>query len=353
VGDLAGWWLGMAAGAGSAGPSTLDGYAKVCERFILPYWGDRPITAVTGPEVRAWIRALTTPGPPPAGRDRPGCRHPISTGTANNVWVTLRTMYNAAAREGLLATAVAAQIPTPPRPVPRARPPAWTAGQALRFLDSARRAADPLYPGYTLMLLAGLRPAEALGLAWDDLDLDTGTARVRYGLHINGTSGTIRRPIRTHQRQPHRAEPFRLPDPCLAVLRRHAAAAADQAADLARSGQQPCGLVLTRQTGQPVRPAYFNTRFRARVSLAAVPAIPTRFLGPTTPVLLIALGVPPAVVTGIVNRRRLGPRRDLDAQITAHITRQATRQATGQATRQATGQGTGQGTGQRPVRVRR
>jgi integrase len=65
--------------------------------------------------------------------------------------------------------------------VPKARshkPKPWSVEESRRFLESARRDNDPLYAGYVLILVLGLRRGEALGLGWDEVDIDAGELRV-------------------------------------------------------------------------------------------------------------------------------------------------------------------------------
>jgi integrase len=187
-------------------------------------------------------------------------------------------------------------------------------------LESARRDRDTLYPGYVLMLLAGLRPAEVLGLGWADVDLATGMARVGYGLYVNGRTGWVRRPLRASKAVPNPWGPIRLPDPCLAVLRHHYATTRD-ASPQEGTGRRPavaqgCGLVITTRSGQPLTRSYFRKRYAARVARAGVPGMSAGRLGPTTAALLVALHVPPPIAIGIVDRRRLATPRELAAAVT-------------------------------------
>jgi integrase len=46
--------------------------------------------------------------------------------------------------------------------------------EARQFLESARSAGDPHNVANVLVLSLGMRRGEALGLAWEDLDLDAG-----------------------------------------------------------------------------------------------------------------------------------------------------------------------------------
>jgi integrase len=55
----------------------------------------------------------------------------------------------------------------------------WTVSDARRFLEFSFDSGDPMHAGYVLMLVMGLRRGELLGLRWNDLDLETGTAQIR------------------------------------------------------------------------------------------------------------------------------------------------------------------------------
>jgi hypothetical protein len=171
-----------------------------------------------------------------------------------------------------------------------------------------------------------------LGLGWADVDLATGMARIGYGLYSNGSTGSVRRPIRASRTTPNPWGPIRLPDPCLAVLRYHHATTREAATGETRDGSglngprrprrpepaQPegCGLVITIRGGKPMTRTYFRKRYRERVARAGVPAVSAGRLGPTTPALLVALHVPPAIAIGIVDRRRLATPRELAAAVT-------------------------------------
>jgi hypothetical protein len=74
--------------------------------------------------------------------------------------------------------------------------------------------------------------------------------------------------------------------------------------------------VITIRGGKPMTRTYFWKRYRGRVARAGVPAVSAGRLGPTTPALLVALHVPPAIAIGIVDRRRLATPRELAAAVT-------------------------------------
>src|SRR6185437_3007872 len=55
-----------------------------------------------------------------------------------------------------------------------------TPEEAYSFLEAIR--GDRLEALYTVALAIGLRPGEALGLRWQDVDLESGTLRVQVSL---------------------------------------------------------------------------------------------------------------------------------------------------------------------------
>jgi integrase len=136
------------------------------------------------------------------------------------------------------------------------------------FLESARRDDDPLYAGYVLMLILGLRRGELLGLAWDDIDLDSGVAHIAWQLQrIKGE--LRRRPTKTVSSE----APLPLPDICGRALaqRKVTEARSRLAAGEAWMGS---GLVLTTRYGTPIDPRNFQPYFQARAAKGRSPRHP-------------------------------------------------------------------------------
>lgn len=66
-------------------------------------------------------------------------------------------------------------------------PPAMSEQQSGRFLEAAR--ADRYHALWVVLLMGGVRPGEALGLGWDDVDLDGARIHVRRALTRRGVEG--------------------------------------------------------------------------------------------------------------------------------------------------------------------
>lgn len=84
----------------------------------------------------------------------------------------LRSALSTAQRDELVAVNIAKTVTLPAKRKHKLK--AWTSDEARVFLESARADGDPLYALYVLILVLGLRKGEALGLAWEDVDLDGG-----------------------------------------------------------------------------------------------------------------------------------------------------------------------------------
>lgn len=90
----------------------------------------------------------------------------------------------------------------------------WSVDEARQFLESAKTNKDPLYAGYVLMLILGLRRGELLGLGWEDVDLQSGEARI--GWQVQRVGGElVRRRTKTHSSDAS----LPLPDICIHALK--------------------------------------------------------------------------------------------------------------------------------------
>lgn len=133
-------------------------------KWIVPTIGHKRLDALTPTDIRAVTQAQRD-----AGR---------STSTAHRTHVTLATMLRAAILEGHAVPAHVLEVPAPALAVNDRD--AMTIAETLAVL--LRASELPHGSRWAMTLLVGTRQAEALGLTWDAIDLDTGRVIVEWQL---------------------------------------------------------------------------------------------------------------------------------------------------------------------------
>ena len=153
-------------------PTTLDGYRRAVTNHVLPDLGAIALGQLNRATVATWVSELSGRGLAPktvrnvVGRvDQDPRRRPASLDlSTSNVAQRLRNLPAA----------------SPPRPR------AWTIVQAQRFIAHVRD--DRWYPLWRFYAVTGVRRGEALGLRWDDVDLEAATVTIRHQRTIAGGS---------------------------------------------------------------------------------------------------------------------------------------------------------------------
>jgi integrase len=184
-----------------------------------------------------------------------------------------------------------AELVDPPR-APRSEIKPFTAEQARTLLDAVKGHRFEAF--YTVALSLGLRRGEALGLMWEDVDLQAGTLRVKQALQrLDGKlritevkSATSRRVIK-------------LPRVCVAALKNHYAQQLQEKL-LAGAGWTDTGLVFTSHLGTPLEPRTVVRHFQRTLKQAGLPRIRIHDLRHTAASLLLAQGVPVKMVSEIL-----------------------------------------------------
>jgi len=107
-------------------------------------------------------------------------------------WLTLHACLEEAVRRGLLGSNPLQRVPRPRHERREARD--WTREEMRRFLQTAMADGRPTASMLALMLLTGLRPGEAAGLQWGDIDLEAGTLTVRRSVTWAGSKWHMGQP---------------------------------------------------------------------------------------------------------------------------------------------------------------
>lgn len=134
--------------------------------------------------------------------------------------------------------------------------------QVARFIAAAKE--DRLSPLWYVLITGGLRPSEANGLRWRNVDFEAGTVRITHALsRVAGRKWSLTRPKTKRSR---RTVP--LPPVTMKELKRWKA---EQAKERLKAGDtwQDHGFVFTTETGAPIDMANVYTRNFKSVMRAA------------------------------------------------------------------------------------
>ena len=308
-------------------PATAANYRMFAEHYIIPDLGKRRLDKLTVRDVQTWRNTIRercqccsqgkdrrrqTPKCCAAGKC---CRQVASDRTTRDAWATLRTVLGNAVREELISRNPAALVRVPKARRRKVKP--WAVEEARRFLESARVDQDPLYAAYVLILVLGLRRGEALGLAWDEVDLDNAELHISWQLQ-RVAGRLLRRQTKTEASD----APLPLPSICLTALKGWRERQADLKATAGRAWQGS-GLVVTTRLGTAMEPRNFHRQFKARCRKAEVPVISVHSTRRTCASLLVALDVHPRVAMQILRHSQIAVTMNVYSEVSSEETREA------------------------------
>jgi integrase len=223
-----------------------------------------------------------------------------------------------AVRWGYLAVSPAAGADPPKASAEHAERPIWNREQLQAFLTSVKD--DRLFAFWRLLSMTGCRRGEALGLGWEDVDIEAGTITIRRSLiAVNGelqlSDPKTKRGMRT----------IALDELTLEALKAHAARQADERDEWDEAWVNT-GYVFTRENGEALHPYAISKLFRDLVKAAALPAIPLHSLRHTYATLALSSGVNPRIVSGRLGHSTVA----LTLDIYSHVLPQADAEAASQ-----------------------
>lgn len=286
----------------SVRPKTYHSYAQLVRLHLAPGLGQHQLRKLQPQHVQAFMNEKLAAG--------------LSPRTVQYLRAVLRRALGQALKWGLVARNVATLVDPPRMERPQLR--ALTPDESRRFLDAVR--GDRLEALYAVALALGLRQGEALGLRWQDVDLDAGELRVRVALQR--VQGQPLRLVEPKTRQSRRTLP--LPPPVIAQLRAHRTR---QREDRLLAGErwegEGWGLVFANTRGGPLEPRNLTTRYKALLALAGLPNIRFHDLRHSCASLLLAQGVHPRVVMEILGHSTI----TLTMNTYSHVLPQAQRDA--------------------------
>ncbi len=256
-------WLESAARM-SVREQTYDDYVWLMKRYVRSVLGKRLLTSITPLDIQELYGEMQARG--------------LSSRTVRYTHTVLRSALEQAVKWRMLSTNPADHVDLPRKE--RKEMQAMNQEEANRFRAAA--ASDPHHVLFILLLTTGLRPNEALGLKWADLDLHKGTLSVRRTLQRRKGGGWYFDAPKT----PQSRRKIEMPQSLTSLLLEHRA-----------EGEHD--LVFANVDGQPLHENNLSKRNYKRILAQA--GLPDKFrlydLRHTCATLLLLAGVHPKIVS--------------------------------------------------------
>lgn len=290
-------WLDVAAKP-RLRPSTFTDHKYRVDRYILPMLGHKRLSQLTALDIQGLYTTIMAPKPDGMG---------LTARSVRIVHNILNPALRQAVRWKLVPFNPAADVDLPSEK--RQEMKALSPEQAAAFLDTARAfpgdpaviaanghdprtgRQDRFFAFWCILLTGGLRPSEALGLKWEDLDGDN--LRVRRSLTRNKGGGwTLTEPKTAKGR---RTVP--LPSFTVEALREHRKKQAEQRL-AAGSAWNDNGFIFAAENGEPLNSRNLDQRhFQPLLAAAKLPRMRLYDLRHSHATLLLANGEHPKVVS--------------------------------------------------------
>lgn len=255
--------------AGERRYSTYRSWDCHVRLYIDPHLGRKRLMSLRPSDVERMTTAMQSKG--------------LTARTAASVRTTLRQALEAAQKDGILTQNVAA-LATKPTPVDKEMK-TLDADETKRLLLATRD--DEWGPLWRLLATSGLRLGEALGLDWDDIDLERGVIEVRKTWSEGEGRQWLLVPPKTARSRRSIPIPASTMD-MLDNLHERASIAA---------GGPPTGSVFVNALGERPRPTSLNHAFRAALAKASLPRVRIHDLRHGAASLMLEQGIDLTVVS--------------------------------------------------------
>ncbi len=255
---------------------TVYDYEQIIKKYIYPTLGRVKVQDLTTRRVQQLYTQLLDVG----------CGAP----TIRRVHLHLNQGLKQAVAHGLVTRNVA-ELAIQPKAQPREMQ-VWNAAEAQAFMAVAPESRFGLL--WQTALGTGMRRGEALGVRWQDIDLDDGVLRVRQA--VGSVKGRVE--IKGLKNKAARRT-IPLAEPLIVALKQHKRAQNERRlahADVWHDND----LVFTTDVGQPINPDNLQTDYRRLIQAAGVRRIRVHDLRHTYVSLALQAGVNIRVISELV-----------------------------------------------------
>ena len=238
----------------------------------------------------------------------------LSGASLRHIHAVIRRALNVAVKWQLIAVNPATLVDAPQARQHEITP--LSAAEARRLIHAA--AEERMAARWLVGLALGLRQGEALGLWWEDIDLDARVLRVRRALQRQRGGGLVFTMPKTNRSR--RTIP--LPKQLVTALQAHRE---QQEKERATAGSlwRGSACVFTTPIGTPVDPRNDYREFKKLLGKAGLPSVRLHDLRHTAASLLVAQGVPPRVVMEILGHSQIALTMNTYSHVAPEVSREA------------------------------
>ncbi|WP_035305064.1 site-specific integrase [Actinokineospora inagensis] len=290
LGDYLDHWLTDIVKA-ERGPSTYSGYEIVVRRYIKKHLGTKRLNSLTTSHMRTFIRELR--------KEKTVLGKSLSDRYVQNIFETLRSALTYAIQEDLIGRNVAKMVQAPSRGEFEVEP--LDEDGARRFTSHVLNHWLRAY--WLILIMAGLRKGEALGLAWSDVNLATGAVTIRRT--VQRVRGQL---VFGPPKTPRSRRKLYVGRVIIAALLVHRTETADRlvAPPLNLAPGQPEDLIFITKTGRVVEPRNINTMLARLLKRARIPLTRVHDLRHTCATLLLMDGATLQEVMELLGHSTIG-----------------------------------------------
>lgn len=292
VRDLLLAWLDTDARARTQ-PTTLQDYEVTVRVHLLPAFGSLKIGKLTTPRVQGWLVRY--------GEEGHGRR------VIEQSRLRLRQAYDYAIRMGYVSRNPVAETIVPRSDAPRYKVQPWTGEQVAIFF--AHSPESTYHPLWHMLVLAGMRRGEALGLRWTDVvrtPAGGGIATVRQQVRPTDGSAVITPILKT----PGSYRTVALDAEMMATLAAHKAAQNERRMRLGPAWRE-FDLIHASAVGTPINPNNVSREFLRLLEVTGLPRIRVHDLRHTCGTLLHEAGVDLKTISAMLGHAKIGTTADI------------------------------------------
>jgi integrase len=282
--------------------TTFLSYQGHIDNHLSPELGRIPLQQLSATHINALYAKLLCEGKVSKAKIKDGeevKKSPLAPATVRRVHATLHRALRDAVRWNLIGRNPA-DAADPPRAVGCAGAVVnvWSTADIKTFLTRERK--DYYYALWLLLLTTGMRRGEALGLRWQDVDLEAPSVAIRQTRVQLGYETIVSTPKTQKGRR------LVALDPATAAALGEVRTREEERLVSEGSAVDPGDIVFTDEHGEPLHPERVTRLFRSASKKAGVPEIRLHDARHTFASVALAAGVHPKIVSERLGHANIG-----------------------------------------------